>query len=64
MKTFAQFLEAERGRSVELARFLGIHKSVMWRYKSGRSKLPARHIRKIVEFSKGELTVESLLPKA
>ena len=57
-----EWINMHRGRSVALARQLGVAQPVVSDWVSGKKPIPAVHCRAIVAISNGEVTVQEMRP--
>ena len=50
------------GAGAKLAKLLGVSRSCVYDIKSGRRRVPAKHVKKVVELSNGKVKAEELRP--
>lgn len=62
MHKFSEWLDAEPGRSADLARHLGYSPSFISNVKAGRKRMPPHWFKHVVEFSNGSISYEDLAP--
>lgn len=59
--TFAEWCEAEKGRGVALAKHFNLGRAAvsLWKVRG----VPLEHMRAVVEYSDGALTLDDLVPR-
>jgi hypothetical protein len=60
---FKSWLEAEPNRQTDMRQHLGCSESQMSNVKNGNKPFPRAWIRPVVEYTKGAVSYEDLLPK-
>lgn len=62
LKKYRDWVLSERGRSIEIAKEIGVGKAAVSATIRGKSKLPARWLPTIVRMSGGGLSYDDLVP--
>ena len=56
------WMNKERGRSLAVARVLGVTPPVVSDWSQGKKAIPAQHCKAIVQFTAGEVTCQEMRP--
>ena len=59
---FNDWINKERGRSLAVARVLGVSPPVVSDWSLGKKAIPAQHCKAIVAFTAGEVTCQEMRP--